>query len=72
MCSMHGKQVHGKQLHTYMLRNKYNLAIHNFSEAQAGPSQASKINAKQKHLRCKKVRGQSEAALQIGTYDQKL
>ena len=29
-------------------------------------------HAKQKHLGCKKVRGQSEAALQIGMYDQKL
>ena len=28
--------------------------------------------AKQKHPGCKKVRGQSEAALQIGMYDQKL
>ena len=28
--------------------------------------------AKQKHLGCKKVRGQSEAALQIGMCDQKL
>ena len=27
---------------------------------------------KQKHLGCKKVRGQSEAALQIGMCDQKL
>ena len=30
-----------------------------------------KVNAKQKHPGCKKVRGQSEAALQIGMYDQK-
>ena len=29
-------------------------------------------NAKQKHPGCKKVRGQSEAALQIGMCDQKL
>ena len=28
--------------------------------------------AKQKHPRCKKVQGQSEAALQIGMCDQKL
>ena len=29
-------------------------------------------NAKQKHPGCKKVQGQSEAALQIGMCDQKL
>ena len=33
---------------------------------------ASINNAKQKHPGCKKVRGQSEAALQIGMCDQKL
>ena len=30
------------------------------------------MHAKQKHPGCKKVRGQSEAALQIGMCDQKL
>ena len=30
------------------------------------------INAKQKHLECKKVQGQSEATLQTGRCDQKL
>ena len=30
------------------------------------------LNAKQKHLGCKKVRGQSEATLQTGMCDQKL
>ena len=29
-------------------------------------------NAKQKHLGCKKVRGQSEATLQTGRHDQKV
>ena len=33
---------------------------------------AVKLHAKQKHPGCKKVRGQSEAALQIGMCDQKL
>ena len=33
---------------------------------------ACKNNAKQKHLECKKGRGQSEAALQIAMCDQKL
>ena len=32
----------------------------------------SKQNAKQKHLGCKKVRGQSEATLQTGRHDQKV
>ena len=32
----------------------------------------SKLYAKQKHPGCKKVRSQSEAALQIGMCDQKL
>ena len=31
-----------------------------------------RIHAKQKHLGCKKVRGQSEATLQTGMCDQKL
>ena len=31
-----------------------------------------KYNAKQKHLGCKKVRGQSEATLQTGRRDQKV
>ena len=32
----------------------------------------SKLYAKQKHLGCKKVRGQSEATLQTGRRDQKV
>ena len=32
----------------------------------------SSIDAKQKHLGCKKVRGQSEATLQTGRRDQKV
>ena len=31
-----------------------------------------KVYAKQKHLRCKKVRGQLEATLQTGRRDQKV
>ena len=31
-----------------------------------------RYNAKQKHLGCKKVRGQSEATLQTGRRDQKV
>ena len=41
-------------------------------EAETHPTQYSNINAKQKHLGCKKVWGQSEATLQTGSRDQKV
>ena len=42
-----------------------------FSHRQSFPPYGI-LNAKQKHLGCKKVRGQSKATLQTGMCDQKL
>ena len=58
-----------------MIKNKDCSPQHSYIHMQITPAQpahVSYMHAKQKHPGCKKVRGQSEAALQIGMCDQNL
>ena len=53
-----------------MISNRYDMTIRAHKQRTRADLTADgklvSINAKQKHLGCKKVRGQSEAALQTG------
>ena len=67
-CKHHQYQVQPKLVKSQIISSFFKNFPNNLSIFKY----VSNIYAKQKHLGCKKVRGQSEATLQTGRRDQKV